>query len=183
MTPITRAARLYALLVELQSTTVHVLHARLLTDEADVTLTQVRRQLCRMVERGQAVRLTEHRPIIGAPMLYGPGRQARLQRPVRTPEERQQAKRERDRRQQQARTARARAQRAVKPAKRRPEPQQPKVRDRPAYQAREVATAPPKQTFPSTDAWLAANANKVEVLPPGQVSKASRLRFDHRRVA
>jgi hypothetical protein len=114
---------------------------------------------------------------------YGPGREP-IKVYAHPPEDAERLRRETHRRCNREYKRRIRAQRPKKPApSRRPEAQQPKVKARPPYQAREIATAPASEALPDTNAWLAANADRFERLPPGRVSKASALRFDHRRTA
>lgn len=148
---------------------------------------RVRNLIGRMVCDGMVQRLTRHRP--GRVAVYALGRPVKV--PARLdPSERQRrlkahhVKWQEIRKARSASRAKPKADTSAKPApKRRPQTQQPTARDRAPYQTREIATAPVKQALPDTAAWLAANADRFEWLPVGQVSKASALRFDHRRTA
>lgn len=167
--------RLYGLLQEMAPVTVRALTELLVAEGHEITVIQVQNRVSKMAKRRQAKRL----PSDGL-ALFGPGPQ--MPRRQRTSEEVAEAKR----RKWANDYARKQAKRGV--PRRRPESQQPKVHvtriaDRAPHMGREVATAPPRETFPSTDAWLAANADKFERLPVGAVSKSSRLRFEHRRTA
>lgn len=109
-----------------------------------------------------------------------------------TPEERVERQRERKRKDYERR---AREQGVVprdeylaarKANARKPEAQQPVVTPRHLRSvgretviARDVACAPAKQVLPDSSTWT----GPIEVIPPGVVSKASALRYDHRRVA
>jgi hypothetical protein len=109
-----------------------------------------------------------------------------------TPEERLERQRERKRKDYERR-AREQGVRprveyvaARKASARKPEAQQPVVTprhlrsvNRETVIARDVACAAVKQPLPDSSTWT----GPIERLPPGAVSKASALKFDHRRAA